>query len=332
MNPGAAPALDRFRIVFSSRDVEESRSFLHTRKFRLEIAAGEAAHFNMRLSGVFLPNVYLGTLQYGAAAEITADSSFDYHRFATPIHGSFAAVAGPNEIGCKPGQGVLLSPTLGGLVRSQRDHFGMTMFLSDRALHRHLAALLGEPPKAPLEFAPALDVARGYGRGVVGYARRVIADIDGDSLLMNPITIDLFEQFLMLGLLLAHPHSYSLALDRPHPWVAPPAVNRAIDFIEANLAEPIGLADIVTASGIPGRTLSEHFRRFRETTPMRYLHRARLARVRAALQRAEPGESVTDVAVQWGFSHLGRFAAQYRSAFGETPSETLAKGRPRSRL
>lgn len=332
MNPGAAPALERYRIVFNSRDPEESRAFLRAREFRLEIAASQAAHFNMRLTGVFFPNLYLGTLQYGAAAQIRANSSFDYHRFATSIHGGFEAVVGGNEIACRPGRGVLLSPTLGGLVRSQRDQFGMTMFLSGRALRRHLAALLGEPPKTPLEFVPAFDVAQGYGRSLVGYARSAMADVNRDPSLLNPITIDLFEQFFMVGLLIAHPHNYSLALDRPQPWIAPRDVNHAIDFIEANLAEPIGLADIVAASGIPGRTLSKHFRRFRETTPMRYVRNARLARVRAALQRAEPEESVTSVAVQWGFSHLGRFAAQYHSAFGETPSQTLAERRLRSRF
>jgi AraC-like DNA-binding protein len=132
----------------------------------------------------------------------------------------------------------------------------------------------------------------------------------------------------MAGLLLTHPHNYSDKLHRRDGWVASRDVRRATDYIEANLDEPIGFTDIAAASGIPGRTLSQHFRRFRDTTPMRYLRDARLDKVHEALYRAEPEESIMSIAGNWGFSHMGRFAAAYRKRFGESPSETRAKRRP----
>jgi len=251
---------------------------------------------------------------------------------ATPLRGGVGALVGRDEVSCRPGRGFLISPTLGRLVRSQRDSFGLNMFLNGPALRRHLAALLGEPPKAPLEFAAALDLRRGYGRSLVDSALAALTDLDRPAPLLHPITTGLFEQFVTFGLLLAHPHNYSDALSRPQRWIAPRDVARAVDFIETNLEEPIGLADIVAASGVPGRTLAQHFRRFRETTPMRYLRDARLARVRAALERAEPEKSITAIAMRWGFGHMGRFAAEYRKAFGETPSQTLGKPPPGRRL
>jgi transcriptional regulator GlxA family with amidase domain len=59
---------------------------------------------------------------------------------------------------------------------------------------------------------------------------------------------------------------------------------------------------------------------------MRYLRDARFERVREALLRAQD-QSVTQVAMRWGFYHLGRFAVDYRKRFGEMPSETQARGR-----
>jgi len=37
---------------------------------------------------------------------------------------------------------------------------------------------------------------------------------------------------------------------------------------------------------------------------------------------ARGAAGVTKVALDCGFSHLGRFAAQYRAQFGELPSQT----------
>ncbi len=36
---------------------------------------------------------------------------------------------------------------------------------------------------------------------------------------------------------------------------------------------------------------------------------------------------MTDVALDWGFLHFGWFSQDYRRLFGETPSQTLLRGR-----
>jgi transcriptional regulator GlxA family with amidase domain len=65
-------------------------------------------------------------------------------------------------------------------------------------------------------------------------------------------------------------------------------------------------------------------RAVRGTTPVRHLHALALAEARAALQ--DPAaRSVKQVALRCGFRELGRFAADYRAAFGENPSETLRR-------
>jgi len=45
------------------------------------------------------------------------------------------------------------------------------------------------------------------------------------------------------------------------------------------------------------------------------------------LLRLDGDVSVTNVALRYGFSHLGRFSSYYQSAFGEAPSVTLRRGR-----
>jgi len=56
--------------------------------------------------------------------------------------------------------------------------------------------------------------------------------------------------------------------------------------------------------------------------------RCGLAEARKALLAAgAEAENVTQVAVRLGFYELGRFAGEYRAAFGESPSDTARRGR-----
>jgi AraC-like DNA-binding protein len=58
---------------------------------------------------------------------------------------------------------------------------------------------------------------------------------------------------------------------------------------------------------------------------MRYMRNARLGRVREALLRSDAAGTVTEIAMMWGFRHLGRFSVEYKRHFGESPSETHAR-------
>ena len=99
-------------------------------------------------------------------------------------------------------------------------------------------------------------------------------------------------------------------------------------WIEANLTEPIGVEEMAGLAGVSSRSVQTAFRRVRGCTPMQYVQRRRLELARQFLQAPTPGTSVTNVAVDCGLFHFGRFAAAYRALFGEKPSETLARSRP----
>lgn len=58
-------------------------------------------------------------------------------------------------------------------------------------------------------------------------------------------------------------------------------------------------------------------------SPMTVLRDLRLERAWQELSHPGPLTSVTDVAMQLGFFHLGRFSEHYRRKFGCTLSETL---------
>ena len=60
---------------------------------------------------------------------------------------------------------------------------------------------------------------------------------------------------------------------------------------------------------------------------MEFLTEQRLHRAHEKLLKARLADSVTNIALDCGFNHLGRFSQLYRKRFGERPSETLRKNR-----
>lgn len=107
----------------------------------------------------------------------------------------------------------------------------------------------------------------------------------------------------------------------------PATLRRAIAYIDANAHRDISPADIALASAATIRSIRLAFRRHLDTTPMAYLRRARLDAAHRALQDADPSvTSVGTVAARWGFANPGRFAENYRAAFGVHPARTLNQG------
>ncbi len=213
-------------------------------------------------------------------------------------------------------------------MRSAAHSERVTFHVSRAAVTAQLAALLGQQPTRRLEFLPELDFETAPGRSLRRQVHLAIADLDeAGPAGCSPLMLNMYEQLIVTGLLLNQASNYSEALHRLENKIAPGDVKRAIDFMEAHLHLPITLVDIANASGVPGRTLLEHFKSHRSVSPMRYLRSARLAKVREALVRTDFGGSVTQIAMEWGFNHLGRFAVEYRNQFGESPSQTLRTNR-----
>ena len=324
-----ASLLERYR-VFYSRDAEQTRAFLGRKGYEIDISPRYAGQLRTCINTVYMPSLYIGYIDYGrlpvALSPGPARSDF---LLQLPIRGHLAASIGSESVEGSPSLAVIASPTCERCrFVSDADSPRLQLALDQAALIGQLAALLGEPPKAPLRFAPAMDLTTGYGRSLAQHVLMAVTSIDeADSVLLNPVTMSAFEQFIVTALLLSHPHSYSEALGRLHKSIAPRDVRRAVDYIEAHLHQSITVGDLVTATGVAGRTLFMHFKDFKGVSPMRYLRDARLRQVHQALLRADPEASVTGIAMGTGFTHMGRFSIAYRRRFGESPSQTLRRRR-----
>lgn len=101
--------------------------------------------------------------------------------------------------------------------------------------------------------------------------------------------------------------------------------DRAREYIEAHLSEPIQIPSLCHYAGATLRSLERIFAQELSISPQRYVKARRLNAARRQLLNADdiPSLRVTEVALKHGFSHLGRFAGEYFRYFGEQPRETL---------
>jgi AraC family transcriptional regulator, ethanolamine operon transcriptional activator len=102
-------------------------------------------------------------------------------------------------------------------------------------------------------------------------------------------------------------------------------VKKAEEYVIERLDQSIHMEMLCRELGASPRALEYAFQANYGMGAMRYLRTIRLNEVRNALLHSGGSNpaTVTSIAMDWGFWHLGEFAAAYRRLFGEAPSETL---------
>ena len=98
------------------------------------------------------------------------------------------------------------------------------------------------------------------------------------------------------------------------------------DYALAHVGDHLLVTDLCKIAEVSERTLEMAFRKILGITPVAYLMRIRLHRVRQALLAESIGSTtVSAEALNWGFWHFGDFSRAYKECFGELPSDTLRR-------
>ncbi len=101
-------------------------------------------------------------------------------------------------------------------------------------------------------------------------------------------------------------------------------IANAEDYLFSNLTNSVSRAELAEVAGVSIRSLSRAFMRRHGVGPMKFLKQRRLEAVRMELINARSDKTkVSDVALRYGFTELGKFSLLYRSIYDERPSETL---------
>lgn len=163
--------------------------------------------------------------------------------------------------------------------------------------------------------------------GSVQNIARLISDeaMNGNSLLSTGNTARELEQIMLTAVASGLPKVKSQFPSRTSN-IASKQVLRAEEYIRSHAHRcSIKLEDLVAISGVSARSLHQGFIAFRGMSPMAYVRRYRMEKVRECLLSLDDGTAIARVAADWGFSQPGRFAGDYKRQFGELPSQTIQK-------
>jgi len=193
----------------------------------------------------------------------------------------------------------------------------------------HLASIadfLGRPDL--LEGADKLQILTGADPQLIARLRHVAADLvladkhQGLGMSASLLAATLNEEIpqrLLEAVASCHGPRHTA---RPSPFVRTLARKRAVAFIDAHADAAPTVRQICLAAEVSWRTLDYAFKEHFQVTPKEYLHAVRLQGVRREIQQKGGETIIANAANNWGFWHMGQFAADYGLKFGELPSIT----------
>ncbi|MGI8397631.1 AraC family transcriptional regulator [Agrobacterium deltaense] len=309
-------------------DLDELSHVLSTPNSPIRVCGHVGEPVSYQCNFVSFGDVSMADCSYKGTITTYREAPSDKMLVFLPVYGNACYMQQGEEIYSAAGQGHIIEShrTVGPIrLLGPRRHLGL--FINKEKITTHLTHLLGRTISGPLDISHKLELKHGSGFLIVQLVEQLLRGAEDSGVLgRSPLACQSLCDALVYMLLENCANRYSNELERTAPSPAPRHVKWAIDFMHEHVAEPISLIDVAKAAKVSIRTLQQGFRQFRNTSPIAYLHEIRLVAAHHELSQAPTGKTVTEIALKWGFTHLGRFACDYRRRFGETPSQTIRNG------
>ncbi len=224
----------------------------------------------------------------------------------------------------KPGQVALTDYRYSDSVSYEPGVKYRTVYIDNVDLFKGLTMLLGQPPKARVYFSGVrgTSVQRDFMTNIVD---NVISYASSASLPIAGVTAGLKES-LVAFVLYGFANNYSHILNDQSSVLIPTpyTIKKAELFMIESLSRDITVSEIALQVGISIRSLQMGFKKFKNTTPMRFLRGIRLQRSREMLASAECKQTPLEIAMACGFTNYQLYQKYYFSLYGERPTDLLA--------
>ena len=190
-----------------------------------------------------------------------------------------------------------------------------------------VAAVTGRPGMPDIRFEPRFDWTTPQAASLQALLRTFTVELNRPrGIVESPAALASFEQTLITLMLFSLNHNLSYEIRIAGRDAGLQKVRFVEEYITEHAVQPINMQTIAQATGHSANSIFRAFQKYRDYTPMQFLRSVRLNMVRERLLLSQTAISVSSVAIECGFTHLGRFSVAYRRRYGESPSDTLRRG------
>lgn len=321
-----ADCLSRF-VLLHTRDLDESRLVMGELWGKHEVTTTGPVPFETTVNHVEFGQTGLTFVRCPTPLRVRCTQGG--HRFIVFLHedGRTLHQINAQPAVAAPGSAVILVP--GQDVRMDSEAVRLLALDFPTTRVEQALKVRGLPRARFEEWARHRDLSSPAGTALRSLARWAAHELDqpGTPLGSGP-TAEHLEQTLFSLFLdcLAEPIPAAEPLS---PLLGKIRLSDLTGWILANLQQPLSVDTLATLAGVSPRAVQFAFRRYHQCTPTEFIRRARLNRIRQELLVRGEAATVTEVAMRFGFFHLGHFANAYRLEFGEGPAETVRRLRRR---
>ena len=318
--------------LYDGSDIDDAREALSRMFTEIALDPLESGQpFRVQVNGIELPRISLCYIRFENGAVAGPVEPLDFHTLQLNPVGNTVYNTDDDMIGGDTKQGVMLSA--GQTVRNRHSerNGNLALIIKDEVLLNYLGSYTGKENKTSLEFAPELDLILPRTASLLAFIDTFVGELNRPGgILEAPAAVASFEDTLLTSLLLSLEHNWSDSLEAPGSASGLEHVRKLEAYIAEHASDIVDMVMLAEVSGLSGATIHRLFRKHRGYTPMQYLQEERMRILRRRLLLCDPSESVTRIAMECGFVHMGRLAAAYRRRFNENPSQTMKRAKPKA--
>ena len=311
--------------LITTNQIEEAEFRLSHTLTDLEIvSAADRKQFHLKMNGVNFQRTSLVYNRFESDTQIKSKTPGDSVLFIVGEGTPATFIMDGEPVTVSHRQAAVVSPHhLVKVVRPEGSEV-LVVRVSLSVLNNYFQKLTNQYHKSPLVFSPGIDLKTRNGIRFKQTLKYIVNEIGNCELSDNPLGLqDIFDHMLTTAVL-DLPHNLSgRGLNNIASYNVPKIIKRAEEYMEAHLTDQITIMHLLSVCRCSRSVLFSAFQTSRDYSPMEFLIERRLQRARKILSKGTGFISVASIALESGFTHLGRFSQTYKKRFGESPSATI---------